>query len=112
MTNDADRISQGDGVCDTTHGFGINAQHLAYPFSSSAQNLGSEFVLKMLDSSGTGAGSTSSAGSTYASGADASSTGSSTSYSGLGGGSSGLSSLGGSSGFHNPFGSIGSFFRL
>jgi hypothetical protein len=117
MENDADRVSQGDGVCDTTHGFGINAQHLAYPLSGSAQNLGSEFVLKMLDGSGTGASSISSAGSTYASGtdagsADATSTDSSTSNGGLGGGSPGLSSLGGLSGFHNPFGSISSYFKL
>jgi hypothetical protein len=68
-------------------------------------------------SSCTGASSISSAGSTYASGtdagsADATSTDSSTSNGGLGGGSPGLSSLGGLSGFHNPFGSISSYFKL
>lgn len=38
----------GDGVCDTTHGFGINAQHLQYSRDSSTQTLGTEFVLKRL----------------------------------------------------------------
>jgi hypothetical protein len=40
--------SQGDGVCDTTHGFGINAQHLAYPTSASTQQLGTNFGVKAL----------------------------------------------------------------
>jgi hypothetical protein len=39
---------QGDGVCDTTHGFGINAQHLAYPTSASTQQLGTNFGVKAL----------------------------------------------------------------
>ena len=39
---------QGDGVCDTTHGFGINAQHLAYPNSASTQTLGTNFAVKQL----------------------------------------------------------------
>lgn len=38
----------GDGVCDTTHGFGINAQHLAYPLSASTQDLGTKFGVKQL----------------------------------------------------------------
>lgn len=38
----------GDGVCDTTHGAGINAQHLAYPASSSTQQLGTNFGVKQL----------------------------------------------------------------
>ncbi|KAF5971644.1 putative cutinase 1 [Fusarium bulbicola] len=38
----------GDGVCDTTHGFGINAQHLQYPIDAAAQNLGTTFVVKQL----------------------------------------------------------------
>jgi len=122
----ANHFSQGDGVCDTTHGFGINAQHLAYPGSSGTQNMGTEFVLKMLQGTGTDASSTAT-GSADASSTDASSTGStsstdsSSSSSGLGslgglgglssGGSSGLgglSGLGSSSssglgGFSNPF---------
>jgi hypothetical protein len=39
---------QGDGVCDTTHGAGINAAHLVYPSSAATQNLGTTFVLKQL----------------------------------------------------------------
>ncbi|KAJ4305767.1 hypothetical protein N0V90_001299 [Kalmusia sp. IMI 367209] len=38
----------GDGVCDTTHGVGINAQHLQYPADSPTQNLGTTFVVKQL----------------------------------------------------------------
>jgi hypothetical protein len=38
----------GDGVCDTTHGFGINAQHLSYPLSSSVQNLGAKYMVGKL----------------------------------------------------------------
>ncbi|KAF2761774.1 cutinase [Pseudovirgaria hyperparasitica] len=34
----------GDGVCDTTHGRGINQQHLQYPNDASTQNLGTQFV--------------------------------------------------------------------
>ncbi|EMC96088.1 carbohydrate esterase family 5 protein [Baudoinia panamericana UAMH 10762] len=34
----------GDGVCDTKDGYGINAQHLSYPSSTSVQNLGTTFV--------------------------------------------------------------------
>jgi hypothetical protein len=40
--------AQGDGVCDTTHGFGINAQHLQYPNSASTQTLGTNFAVKQL----------------------------------------------------------------
>lgn len=38
----------GDGVCDTTHGQGINAQHLQYPNDAPTQNLGSTFIQKQL----------------------------------------------------------------
>ncbi|KAH8678290.1 cutinase [Xylariales sp. PMI_506] len=38
----------GDGVCDTTHGVGINAQHLSYPTDSNTQQLGIDFALKQL----------------------------------------------------------------
>ncbi|KAF2128716.1 carbohydrate esterase family 5 protein [Dothidotthia symphoricarpi CBS 119687] len=33
----------GDGVCDTTHGQGINAQHLQYPNDTPTQNMGTTF---------------------------------------------------------------------
>lgn len=39
---------QGDGVCDTKHGIGINAQHLQYPGDAPTQNLGTKFVVKQL----------------------------------------------------------------
>ena len=39
----------GDGVCDTTHGFGINAQHLMYPMDSSTQDMGAEYIQKQLN---------------------------------------------------------------
>ena len=39
---------QGDGVCDTTHGSGINAQHLQYPNDSPTQNLGTTFITNKL----------------------------------------------------------------
>lgn len=39
---------QGDGVCDTTHGAGINAQHLQYPSDGPTQNLGTSFVVGRL----------------------------------------------------------------
>ncbi|KAI0537569.1 A cutinase-like protein from cryptococcus Sp [Xylaria digitata] len=38
----------GDGVCDTTHGVGINAQHLSYPLDSNTQNLGLFFAIEKL----------------------------------------------------------------
>ncbi|KAM0236974.1 hypothetical protein ACHAP5_009214 [Fusarium lateritium] len=38
----------GDGVCDTTHGQGINGPHLQYPNDASTQDLGTNFVLKQL----------------------------------------------------------------
>lgn len=38
----------GDGVCDTTHGAGINAQHLQYPNDSATQKLGQTFVVQQL----------------------------------------------------------------
>jgi hypothetical protein len=39
---------QGDGVCDTTHGIGINAQHLQYPNDTPTQNLGTNYITKQL----------------------------------------------------------------
>jgi hypothetical protein len=84
----ANHSTQGDGVCDTTHGFGINAQHLAYPMSASTQNLGTQFVLKQLSGASTSAATpAASAGSS-----DSSESSDSSSGSGL----SGLSGLGGS----------------
>ncbi|KAI8626988.1 A cutinase-like protein from cryptococcus Sp [Xylariaceae sp. FL1651] len=41
----------GDGVCDTTHGAGIDAQHLSYPFDSPTQKLGESFIVKQLGGS-------------------------------------------------------------
>ena len=41
-------IKQGDGVCDTTHGYGINAQHLQYPRDTPTQNLGTKFIVQQL----------------------------------------------------------------
>jgi hypothetical protein len=41
----------GDGVCDTTHGFGINAQHLSYPYSSSVQSMGTKYMVGKLTGS-------------------------------------------------------------
>ncbi|KAI1276418.1 A cutinase-like protein from cryptococcus Sp [Xylaria sp. FL0933] len=41
----------GDGVCDTTHGSGINAQHLSYPTDSSTQKLGASFAIEKLGGS-------------------------------------------------------------
>ncbi|KAG9186303.1 hypothetical protein G6011_02859 [Alternaria panax] len=38
----------GDGVCDTTHGQGINAQHLQYPRDTPTQNLGTDYITKAL----------------------------------------------------------------
>jgi hypothetical protein len=45
---DFTNVNKGDGVCDTTHGFGINAAHLAYPNSASTQTLGTNFAVKQL----------------------------------------------------------------
>ncbi|KAK5108893.1 hypothetical protein LTR62_007695 [Meristemomyces frigidus] len=39
-----DVCNYGDGVCDTTHGYGIDEQHLAYPTLTSVQTLGTTFV--------------------------------------------------------------------
>jgi hypothetical protein len=36
--------SQGDGVCDTTHGLGITAAHLSYKSDANVQNQGIKFV--------------------------------------------------------------------
>ncbi|KAF3001561.1 hypothetical protein E8E13_009844 [Curvularia kusanoi] len=38
----------GDGVCDTTHGSGINAQHLQYPNDAPTQSLGTSYIQKQL----------------------------------------------------------------
>ncbi|KAF3043924.1 hypothetical protein E8E11_005153 [Didymella keratinophila] len=38
----------GDGVCDTTHGVGINAQHLQYPNDAPTQSLGASYIQKQL----------------------------------------------------------------
>ncbi|KAG9498295.1 hypothetical protein J7337_011192 [Fusarium musae] len=43
-----DAVKGGDGVCDTTHGYGINAQHLMYPNDAATQKLGTTFVVKQL----------------------------------------------------------------
>ncbi|KAF2825832.1 A cutinase-like protein from cryptococcus Sp [Ophiobolus disseminans] len=40
-----------DGVCDTTHGLGINAQHLQYPNDAATQRLGTGYVVKQLGGS-------------------------------------------------------------
>lgn len=39
---------QGDGVCDTTNGFGINAAHLVYPRDAGTQRQGTEFAVARL----------------------------------------------------------------
>ncbi|KAF2679361.1 carbohydrate esterase family 5 protein [Lentithecium fluviatile CBS 122367] len=41
----------GDGVCDTTHGAGINAQHLQYASDGPTQSLGTSFAVKQLGGS-------------------------------------------------------------
>ncbi|KAF7537858.1 hypothetical protein G7054_g3428 [Neopestalotiopsis clavispora] len=46
-----DVCAYGDGVCDTTHGSGINAQHLSYPTDSNTQQLGETFIIKQLGGS-------------------------------------------------------------
>lgn len=47
--DEADKFfKQGDGVCDTAHGVGINAPHYQYPYDSPTQELGAEYVLKQL----------------------------------------------------------------
>ncbi|SPO21046.1 uncharacterized protein UTRI_00523 [Ustilago trichophora] len=38
----------GDGVCDTSSGFGITAQHLTYPYNSNVQSMGANFAIKAL----------------------------------------------------------------
>ena len=37
-------IDQGDGICDTTDGSGINQAHLSYPSSQPTQNLGTTWI--------------------------------------------------------------------
>ncbi|KAI1311170.1 A cutinase-like protein from cryptococcus Sp [Xylaria venustula] len=52
ISKTSDVCIYGDGVCDTTHGTGITAQHLSYPTDSSTQKLGASFaVAKLGDSS-------------------------------------------------------------
>jgi len=58
--------NQGDGVCDTTNGRGINAAHLVYPRDTGTQNIGTTFILAALNSDGSGAGSGGGGGSTPA----------------------------------------------
>jgi hypothetical protein len=41
-------LSQGDGVCDTAHGFGITAAHLSYKSDANVQNQGIKFVIGKL----------------------------------------------------------------
>ena len=43
--------TQGDGVCDTTHGRGIDQQHLQYSNDPPAQSLGTSFAVKQLGQS-------------------------------------------------------------
>lgn len=43
-----DVCAYGDGVCDTTHGLGINAAHLSYPRDSNVQTQGTNFVVGKL----------------------------------------------------------------
>ncbi|ORX95596.1 cutinase [Clohesyomyces aquaticus] len=38
----------GDGVCDTTHGVGINAPHYKYPTDTPTQELGEAYIYKQL----------------------------------------------------------------
>ncbi|KAI0908708.1 carbohydrate esterase family 5 protein [Ustulina deusta] len=51
ISKTSDVCAFGDGVCDTTHGAGINAQHLSYIGDVSTQELGASFALKKLGSS-------------------------------------------------------------
>ncbi|KAF2729901.1 cutinase [Polyplosphaeria fusca] len=46
------KMLEGDGVCDTTQGAGINAAHLQYSRDSPTQNLGTSFTVKQLGGSG------------------------------------------------------------
>ncbi|KAK5112074.1 hypothetical protein LTR85_011655 [Meristemomyces frigidus] len=39
---------KGDGVCDTTDGYGITSQHLQYPSSSSVQSMGTKYIVGKL----------------------------------------------------------------
>ncbi|GIZ43208.1 hypothetical protein CKM354_000644300 [Cercospora kikuchii] len=39
---------RGDGVCDTTNGYGINAAHLRYGSDAPTQNLGTQFITARL----------------------------------------------------------------
>ena len=38
----------GDGVCDTSSGFGITIQHLSYPFDHNVQSMGTKFGTTVL----------------------------------------------------------------
>ncbi|KAI5198646.1 cutinase [Aureobasidium subglaciale] len=46
-----DVCAYGDGVCDTTHGQGINAPHLSYPRDANVQSMGTKFVVGKLTGS-------------------------------------------------------------
>ncbi|KAK3116504.1 hypothetical protein LTR53_003048 [Teratosphaeriaceae sp. CCFEE 6253] len=50
-----DVCNYGDGVCDTTHGSGINSAHLAYPRLASVQSLGTDYVVAALRTGSAGA---------------------------------------------------------
>ncbi|CAD0085109.1 unnamed protein product [Aureobasidium mustum] len=43
-----DVCAYGDGVCDTTHGYGIDSQHLSYPQDANVQSMGTKFVVGKL----------------------------------------------------------------
>ncbi|KAI0487223.1 A cutinase-like protein from cryptococcus Sp [Xylaria cf. heliscus] len=51
ITKTSDVCIFGDGVCDTTHGSGINAIHLLYPTDSGTQKLGTSFAVGKLGGS-------------------------------------------------------------
>ncbi|KAI5207245.1 cutinase [Aureobasidium subglaciale] len=46
-----DVCAYGDGVCDTTHGQGINGPHLSYPRDANVQSMGTKFVVGKLTGS-------------------------------------------------------------
>nr|BAT32793.1 cutinase-like enzyme [Saitozyma flava] len=46
-----DVCAYGDGVCDTTHGYGINAPHLSYPNDQGVQSMGYKFAVNKLGGS-------------------------------------------------------------
>lgn len=44
-----DVCKYGDGVCDTTHGYGINSVHLSYAQDANVQALGQKWILARLE---------------------------------------------------------------